>query len=372
MGRKEDELKQATTLLEDVKKKLSEVEENREHLSNCLLIVNNILSLEDDDLLRSKIYEVLESVDIMGDIDDDVFEEEVKVVSDSDVPTNIINETKDSNLLTLGSMSSTTSSGYLSTEDEREKINMHSHQQKPINERRHSVAIGNLNTPLSAVSQRYRRNSMVIKTTMEVEPNDENVKKKCFIESINLDGKNIKGNLHFKNATYKSEVTVDRRHSVQPISSLLSSKFSRRQSSYTPNSQRPARMNRDKEHLLPNSYDDYKISSFKGNPDTLPLERIISTTRVGYPRKAPSFIKEHSFQKSNFIVSKKCFPCGNRLKVGRSGYRCTDCLIICHLECMHNVPLPCHFDKAHQTGFMNNNEKYKNYFQSPPLYEVGE
>ncbi len=51
--------------------------------------------------------------------------------------------------------------------------------------------------------------------------------------------------------------------------------------------------------------------------------------------------RPHSFQKKTVVVVEKCNPCGKRIKFGKSVYKCRDCGAVCHLDCRHDVPLPC-------------------------------
>ena len=96
---------------------------------------------------------------------------------------------------------------------------------------------------------------------------------------------------------------------------------------------------------------------------------VTSSTRVGYPRKATSLITEHSFQRNIFMVGRKCSPCGSRIKVGKTGYRCNDCSTICHLECMHIVPPRCFSEKNKDEISKDTSDNVCNYFQSPPIYD---
>ncbi len=41
------------------------------------------------------------------------------------------------------------------------------------------------------------------------------------------------------------------------------------------------------------------------------------------------------------VVVERCSPCGKRIKFGKSVLKCRDCAAVCHIECKHDVPMPC-------------------------------
>lgn len=51
--------------------------------------------------------------------------------------------------------------------------------------------------------------------------------------------------------------------------------------------------------------------------------------------------RPHIFQKKTVVVVERCVPCGKRIKFGKSVLKCRDCLAVCHIECKHDVPMPC-------------------------------
>ena len=50
---------------------------------------------------------------------------------------------------------------------------------------------------------------------------------------------------------------------------------------------------------------------------------------------------QHTFQKKTVVVVERCSPCGKRIKFGKSVLKCRDCAAVCHIECKHDVPMPC-------------------------------
>ena len=51
--------------------------------------------------------------------------------------------------------------------------------------------------------------------------------------------------------------------------------------------------------------------------------------------------RPHSFQKKSGLMAERCNPCGKRVKFGKTVYKCRDCAVTAHEQCMKDVPLPC-------------------------------
>ena len=51
--------------------------------------------------------------------------------------------------------------------------------------------------------------------------------------------------------------------------------------------------------------------------------------------------RPHSFQKKSGLMAERCNPCGKRVKFGKTVYKCRDCGVTAHEQCMKDVPLPC-------------------------------
>ena len=369
LSQKEEELMKINRQLEEVKIIKEKMAEKNEQLSNCLLAINNILILEEDDVLRSQINEVLENVDVIGDMDDDVFEESSGKPKNTEKGCGNTKHRNDKNIPNFGSINSNSSSGYSSTEDEREKSNNVRLFRKAHDPRRHSIAPSTLNKLV--FEKKDRRNSMVIKTTVKVGNENANIEEDAFIDSIQIDGKTIKSDRTLSKQNKKLFNRSDyRRHSTKAITHLYSSIINpRRQSSYIPS---PSSKNVKVAHEHENTHnvDLIRPLSCSIASDATSIPKVVSATRVGYPRKISPLKKQHSFNKSNLSVGKKCHPCGNRFKIGAPSYKCSDCLVICHLECMHIAPSSCHSTKSNSKNDAIASEKYKNYFQSPLLFEA--
>jgi len=51
--------------------------------------------------------------------------------------------------------------------------------------------------------------------------------------------------------------------------------------------------------------------------------------------------RRHMFDQKKVYNFETCGPCGNKLKWGRTAFKCRDCKAIAHPECKEQVPLPC-------------------------------
>ena len=373
VSQKDDELKKINIQLKEAQNIKKKMEERNEELANCLMAINNILLLEEDDVLRSQINEVLENVDVIGDIEDDVFEENPKTISDCEKSSGNTKQKTEKIIpiiSNIGSTPSYTSSGYSSTEDEREQIDRCRLYRKAHDPRRHSIAPSTLKR-IAYDTKKDRRNSMVIKNTIKVGKENDSTEEEAFIDSIQIDGKTIKSDRTLRLQNEKQMNRSDyRRHSTKAISHLYSSIVNtRRQSSYIPSQNSNYVKGKHETDKVHNKDRSRPLSCSNAIVDTS-IPKVVSGTRVGYPRKMSPLKKQHSFNKSNLSVGKKCNPCGIRFKIGAPSYKCSDCLVICHLECMHIISTSCHSMKLNSKNVASTSEKYKNYFQSPLLFEA--
>ena len=262
--------------------------------------------------------------------------------------------------------SAASSYNYLSSEEEKDYRPPSGSDINLSSQRRHSVVFG-MSARASKTTQKDRRNSMVIKAVIELGPENDSIQRTPCIESIQLGSNEIKNSLIRRSVHDKSNYPMNRRHSMQPVTHSHGPKSKRCQSGYAPFGSIPISSSKLVKSVINESNDqaDESLSS-----EILKCRRepmITSSTRVGYPRKATSLIKEHSFQRNIFMVGRKCSPCGSRIKVGKTGYRCNDCSIICHLECMHIVPPRCFSDKNKDEISKDTSDQICNYFQSPPI-----
>ena len=370
LSQKDDELKKINIQLNEAISIKEKIEERNEQLANCLMAINNILLLEEDDVLRSQINEVLENVDVIGDIDDEVFEENPKSLTGREKSSGDTKQKTEKIIPNFGSTLLNSSSGYSSTEDEREQNDRCRLYRKAHDPRRHSIAPSTLKR-VAIDTKKDRRNSMVIKNTIKVGKENDNTEEEAFIDSIQIDGKTIKSDITLRLQNEKLMDRSDyRRHSTKAMSHLYSSIIdTRRQSSYIP-SQNSKYVKGNNESDKVHNKDRSRPLSCSNAIDDTSIPKVVSGTRVGYPRKMSPLKKQHSFNKSNLSVGKKCYPCGNRFRIGAPSYKCSDCLVICHLECMHIIPKSCHSTKFNPKNVVSTSEKYRNYFQSPLLFEA--
>ncbi|KAL1445501.1 hypothetical protein MTO96_044994, partial [Rhipicephalus appendiculatus] len=73
------------------------------------------------------------------------------------------------------------------------------------------------------------------------------------------------------------------------------------------------------------------IVIFDTNDDAKPEQRRPSGCSPDSTRSAPKAV----------IKTETCGPCGKRIKFYKTVYKCSRCNAVCHLECRHQVPLPC-------------------------------
>ena len=363
--RKDYDLRKIKMELKALKKELYELKEHRDDLSNGLLMINNILSAEGDTTLRKKIYEVFENIDIMGELENDVFENPKTALSRDELCINNFKPMDKDRSNEIGS-STAFSYNYLSSEEEKDYSPSSGSDVNLSSQRRHSVAFG-MSTRPSKTTQTDRRNSMVIKTVIELGPENDSIQRTPCIESIQLGSNEIKNGLIRRSFHDENYYPINRRHSMQPVTHSHGPKSKRCQSSYAPYDSIAISSPKLVKSVINESNDETEESL---SSEILVCHRepvVTSSTRVGYPRKASSLIKEHSFQRNIFMVGRKCSPCGSRIKVGKTGYRCNDCSTICHLECMHIVPPRCFSNKNKDEISKDTSDKICNYFQSPPI-----
>lgn len=377
------ELRQMKLILQAEQRKLLDIEEHRNQLSNCVSMINNIVFASETDHLCEKIYGILKGVDIIGSCENNNFGENIRT-------SLAAQKEQDLNSYKV-SFADPFSSDYLrSGYEETTKVNIGSRGEHP-DKRRHSVAI----TPQVCTARAKkdpRRSSMVIRTTLQLGP-EGLMEEHTRIDSINLGSNNSIEEPLYENCNVQQQhkrylaqpiprhtsSPIPRRQScnfanISRIQSSESSQLLRRQSLNVPNINRMDSTDNKRFCVFSKYHDKCDANSVKEdkieqNPSVITSK--IENGRSIPPRRErlPSLLKEHSFQKKNFIVIKKCYPCGHRIKLGRAGFKCTDCAIFCHLECMHNVPLPCHLQEFGKQTLKN---MPKNYFQSPPLLDTNE
>lgn len=372
---KECDIRQTKLMLQEEQRKVQKLEEQYDHLSGSLFIINNLLLEKGNVPENNQILEILEGLDIIGNLNYEQSAEDVKSIG-----TFAVEEKKESNssvkelnnanseILLLPAKHSSISRKI--GRDDRQRSNKKSGN-NVYSKRRHSVAASNCHASVG-IEERNRRNSMVIRTTINLDARGE-TDEQSRIESIHFGNNNIEIKKRQRQLPDGCNLQSRKRYSIHLQKDRVNPTLHRRQSCNIPNPHQMDTVDGQRFCMFPEYHGKCNAGSseeFAVCRDTSSvLNRIWDTPKTS-KGKGSSFIKEHSFKKKGFIVNKKCYPCGNRIRLGKSGFKCADCSIVCHLECMHNVPLPCHFDALSTVTSHTPMRKYNNYFQSPPLLET--
>ena len=386
-------IRQTKIMVKEEQNKVKKLKEQYDNLINSLLVINNLfLEKSDNNDIRETILELMQDIDIFGQIgNDEIFMEErqrcVSNVDDAELQGEWYEgqhdgdregacEDEDDNDVFFTPQKNSCSANHRCGKDEG--LNRFPHPkafQNILGGRRHSVAVPCIIS--SKLEEKSRRSSMVIRTTLSLQDGQQ-MKEESHIESIHLpDNNNRERKKSHRKPVGHGDHTRQRRHSMQIPRHYCPPSQTPRHMSY--NLPSTCKMNIPSNqsfsmfpgtHNICDAMDNTTIEhAMNARGDSTIQQEAVAHNSKGFKDTDISYLNEHSYEKKCFIMVKKCHPCGNRIKLGKCGYKCTNCAVVCHLECMHNVPLPCHIQSSSSTP----GEIYTNsYFQSPPLFDSNE